>query len=596
VSTILRAYKTELDLNNAQITACRKHAGAARCAYNWGLARKQEAYESTGTSPSAMDLQRELNTLKQTKTPWMYEISKCAPQEALRYLDTAFAHFYRRSRLKRQGTLKGGVGHPQRKSKKRGLGSFRLTGSIAVHSDAIQLPRLGRLRLKKHAYLPTDVHIRSATVGERGGCWYVSVLVEQEHVAPMNHGSAVEVDLGVKTLATLSDGTVEPNLHHLRSCLKRFKRCQRAVSRSLAQSPAIWRKRNGSRKKGVQRLARLHRHIAHQPANTLHQLTSRLAKTKSVVVIEDLNVSGMLKNHVVAQAIGDAGFGEFRRQLTYKAAWYGCRVIVANRWEATSKTCSDCGWGDDALTLADRVFCHQNPPWRLVMDRDRNAAINLAKLAGNSSERQNACGAGGAGQSHEAQVKPSSTKQEPNTFSASAETVSFGGRRAMMPNKTIYVADADLPLYDKAQTLAGGNLSAAIASALKRYVSEAGDESGEIVVTVTEDGAQTKKRFRGQLIVEQRVRTPDGAQAVLYRVYRTEKGRYAAWSKTAPNWNGTQWQEWTARSSWEEWWRAESRLDVYATLEDLQGNIPDALYAKVQRWAQTGSVIEDLDI
>jgi len=167
----------------------------------------------------------------------------------------------------------------------------------------------------------------------------------------------------------------------------------------------------------------------------------------------------------------------------------------------------------------------------------------------------------------------------------------------MMPNKTIYVADADLPLYEKAQALAGGNLSAAIASALKRYVAEAGEESGEIVVTITEDGAQTKKRFRGKLVVEQRVRTPDGAQSVSYRVYQTEKGRYAVWSRTGPNWTGTQWQEWAARASWQEdWWRAESRLDVYETLDDLQGNIPDALYRKTQRRAETGSVIEDLDI
>jgi EXLDI family protein len=167
----------------------------------------------------------------------------------------------------------------------------------------------------------------------------------------------------------------------------------------------------------------------------------------------------------------------------------------------------------------------------------------------------------------------------------------------MMPNKTIYVADAELPLYEKAQALAGGNLSAAIATALKRFVSESGEESGEsgeIVVTVTEEGAQAKKRFRGQLIVEQRVRTPDGAQTVSYRVYRTEKGRYAVWSKTGPNWSGSQWQ-WP--TDWQgEWWRAESRLDVYESLEDLQGNIPDALYTKALRWAQTGSVIEDLDI
>src|SRR5215475_5890080 len=121
---VLRAYKTELDMNNAHVTACKRHAGAARWAYNWGLSRKQEAYRTTGTSPSAMELHRELNALKKTDLPWMYAVSKCAPQEALRNLDNAFAHFYRRRvKVKREGKRPGKVGYPQRKSKKKGLGS-----------------------------------------------------------------------------------------------------------------------------------------------------------------------------------------------------------------------------------------------------------------------------------------------------------------------------------------------------------------------------------------------------------------------------------------------------------------------------------------
>src|SRR6476661_8141983 len=140
MSVIQRAYKTELDLNNEQFTACRKHAGAARWAYNWGLGRKQEAYRATGTSPSAIDLHRELNALKQTGVPWMYEVSKCAPQEALRNLDNAFAHFFRRAQLKQAGKWRGKVGYPKFKTRKRGLGSFRLTGSIAVFPDVVQLP------------------------------------------------------------------------------------------------------------------------------------------------------------------------------------------------------------------------------------------------------------------------------------------------------------------------------------------------------------------------------------------------------------------------------------------------------------------------
>lgn len=191
---IPRAYKTELALNHEQVTARRKHAGAARWACNWGLQRQQEAYRATGTSPSAIDLRRELNALKQSTIPWMYEVSKCAPQEALRNLDTSFAHFFRRAMLNQQGHWRGRVDYPQRKTRKQGLGSFRLTGTIVVFLDAIQLPRLGRLRLKERGYLPslaTDgatAKILSATVREQTGHWYVSVLVEHEHVAPSNSG------------------------------------------------------------------------------------------------------------------------------------------------------------------------------------------------------------------------------------------------------------------------------------------------------------------------------------------------------------------------------------------------------------------------
>jgi putative transposase len=411
---IQRAYKTELDLSNRQITACKQYAGAARWASNGGLAREQEAHHATGKSPTAIDLHRELNALKPTGVPWLYQVSKGAPQEALRNLDSAFAHFFRRVKVRQQGKWRGKVGYPQRKSKKKGLGSFRLTGAIVVFPDAIQLPRLGRLRLKERSYLPTTAKILSATVSEQAGHWYVSVLVEQEHRLAVNSGPVVGVDLGVKTLATLSDGTTEPNPHHLRAALKTIKRQQRAVSR----------KPKGSRNrcKAVRRLAILQRHIAHQRTNTVHQFTSRLAKTKSVVVMEDLTVAGMRKNHHLAQAIGDVGWGEFRRQLSYKAAWYGCRVLVASRWEPSSKTCSGCGWVDDDLTLADRTFVCRTPTVRcgVVLERDLNAAINLAQLAGSSSERPNACGEESAGLGRMAQVNLSSLKQEPDAFDASA--------------------------------------------------------------------------------------------------------------------------------------------------------------------------------
>ncbi len=174
MSVIQRAYTVELDLNNEQTTACRKHAGAARWAYNWGLQRKQDEYRKTGKSPSAIDLHRELNAPKQTDVPWMYAVSKCAPQEALRNLDRAFDGIFARVKLKKAGKLKGKLGYPKRKSRKKGQGSFRLPSPLVVFPDASQLPRLGRLRLKERGDLPTSgVKLLSATVSEHGdgGHW-----------------------------------------------------------------------------------------------------------------------------------------------------------------------------------------------------------------------------------------------------------------------------------------------------------------------------------------------------------------------------------------------------------------------------------------
>jgi putative transposase len=348
----------------------------------------------------------------------MYQVSKCAPQEALRNLDSAFSHFFRRWKLKQAGQYKGKLGYPKMKSKKKGLGSFRLTGSIAIFPDAIQLPRLGRLRLKERDYLPVaGVKVLSATVSEQAGHWYVSVQVEQEQPIPENTGPVVGVDLGVKALATFSDGTVIPNPRHLKRRLKKLKRLHRVVSRRT--------KGGKNRRKAAKRLATLYRKVANQRRNTLHQATTTLAKTKQVIVIEDLNVSGMLKNHHLAQSIADVGFFEFKRQLLYKAQWYGSRVVLASRWEPSSKTCSGCGWRDEDLTLADRTFhCEQ---CGLVIDRDLNAALNLAKLAGSSSDNANACGEAGSGRSRKASVKPASKrgtrsrkKQELDALDASA--------------------------------------------------------------------------------------------------------------------------------------------------------------------------------
>jgi putative transposase len=250
------------------------------------------------------------------------------------------------------------------------------------------------LRLKERGYLPTSgAKVLSATVSEQAGHWYVSIQVEQEQLVPGNTGPVVGVDLGIKTLATLSDGTVIPNPKPLKRRLKKIKRLHRAVTRKPKGSQ--------NRKKAARTLGQAYRKASNQRADTLHQVTTRLAKTKSVIVIEDLHVAGMLKNHHLAQAIADVGFAEFRRQLLYKAEWYGSRIVLASRWEPSSKTCSACGWYDADLKLSDRVFRCQNTSCGQILDRDLNAAINLSKLAGSSSESQNACGVGSSGRGGE---------------------------------------------------------------------------------------------------------------------------------------------------------------------------------------------------
>ena len=368
---ILRAFKTELDLNNVQRTICARHAGATRFAYNWGLARKKEAFANGQKTPTAIDLHRELNALKKTQLSWMYEVSKCAPQEALRDLDNAFAHFFRRLKEKKAGKhVKAGF--PRFKSRRNGLGSFRLTGAIHVFEKAVQLPRLGVLCLKERGYLPLGgIHILSATVSEKAGRWFVSVQVEMDIPDPEpTDKPAAGVDLGVNRMAQVSDGMCFENPHALKQSMKKLKHLQRAVSRR--------QKGSANRQKAVKQLAKVHFRTANIRKDALNQATTFLTKTKSVIVLENLNVNGMLKNHHLAQAIADIGLYEFRRQLVYKGGWYGCEVLLADRFYPSTKRCSQCGTVKSVMGLGEREYHCEC--CRAVIDRDLNAAINLEQL------------------------------------------------------------------------------------------------------------------------------------------------------------------------------------------------------------------------
>lgn len=381
---VLKAYKTELDPNNAQKTLLAKHAGAARFTWNWALNRRVEEYKRTGKSSNAIEQHRQLNALKPTDFPWMYEVSKCAPQEALRDLDKAFRNFFAK-RAK----------HPRFKSRKRGLGGFRLTGSVTIEAGRIKLPRIGWLRLKESDYLPTNAKINSVTVKERAGRWFVSVHVEEQIAVAENQGPAIGLDLGLKSFVVGSDGSSLESPKPLLRSLRRLQRLSRRHSRK--------QKGSMNRRKSTKRLAKLHYRISCQRADFLHKATTMLTTTKSVIVVEDLNISGMLKNHCLSRPISDAGWSEFVRQLEYKTAWNGGKVVKAGRFFPSTKTCSACGMVKDEMPLSERTYSCDG--CGLVVDRDVNAARNLLSLSTGSSSGFQACGDSPLG---------GSAKQEPS--------------------------------------------------------------------------------------------------------------------------------------------------------------------------------------
>ena len=387
---IIRGYKVELAPNNRQRALLLQCAGTARWAYNWGLARRKAEYENTGKSSNAIEQHRQLNALKATDYPWLYQYSKCIPQEALRDLDKAYQNFFRRVE---NGDEKKGF--PRFKSKKRGIGSFRLTGAIRVEGRRIRLPRIGWLKLKECGYIPTaGIHILSATVSEKAGRWFVSVQCREEIEVTQAMGEPVGVDLGIKTMAVTSDGNKFENPKALRKAQRKLARLQRGLSR---------RKKDGQNyRKTKEKIARLHYRIANIRKDALHKATSLICATTkpdeerpSIVAIEDLNVAGIVKNHCLAQAISDVGMGEFRRQVEYKTLWNGEQLFVADRFFPSSRLCPVCGCINSELTLSDRIWtCDCGA----VHDRDRNAACNLRDLAIRTASsvetglRANACG------------------------------------------------------------------------------------------------------------------------------------------------------------------------------------------------------------
>ena len=374
---IYKSYKVELDPTNVQITNMKKNIGAARFAYNWGLKKKKEAYEQKIKTPSAIDLHRELNVLKKTDITWAYECSKWTMQNALRDLDNAFNRFF--SNCKKG--IKGKKGYPKFKSKRNDKQSFRLDTPITIYGNCIQLPKIGKVKLKETDYIPKDSKITQATVSKKAGKWFVSILTEVEHKQLPQINKIVGIDLGIKTLATCSDGTTFENPKALKKNLNKLKFQQRKLSKKIKNS-----KNYEKQKLKVQKI---HYRISNIRNDSLHKTTSKIIIDNQVIVLEDLKVSNMMKNHKLSQAISDVSFYEFRRQLEYKAKWNNRQIIFVDKFFPSSKMCSSCGKKKEDLKLSYRTYkCDCG----LVIDRDLNAAKNLERFYTESFSGINACG------------------------------------------------------------------------------------------------------------------------------------------------------------------------------------------------------------
>jgi putative transposase len=371
----LRVYKTELDPNNSQKTYFLKCAGISRFAYNWGLDRKQEEYKAGRKTPTAFDLINEMVLLKKTdRYKWIREVSKWIPSDALRNLDFAFTGFFIRVKKGQK------PGFPKYKSKHKSKNSFTFYEPVTVKYCSIQIPRLGYVRLKEKGYIPTDKLVKHITVSERAGKWFVSVLTDEPEPRLLHGSEIIGVDLGVKNLAVLSNGVVFENPKALKKAEKRLAYLQRSLSRK--------KKGSKNREKAKSKVAKQYYKVYCKRKDASHKLSSAIIKLAKVIVIENLNVSGMLKNRKLSKSIADASLGEIRRQIEYKARWAGIEVIKADRFYPSSKICSCCGNIKKDLTLADRIY--KCDVCNLVIDRDLNAAINLRNLAGGLSVT--ACG------------------------------------------------------------------------------------------------------------------------------------------------------------------------------------------------------------
>ena len=356
---MLRAYKFRLYPNREQKEYFAKCFGCTRFIYNQMLADKIEYYKKTGEMLN--------NTPAQYKKeyPWLKEVDSLALANAQMNLNKAYRNFFRDK----------SVGFPKFKSKKRNRHSYTTNnqkGTIYIEDKYIKLPKLkSMVKIKQHRQFHGE--IKSCTISKTPtNKYYISILVDENIKQLPKSNNKVGIDLGITDFAITSDGEVFENPKWLRKSEKRLTKLQRDLSRK--------KKSSNNRNKARLKVAKLHEKIANQRKDFLHKLSSKIINENQVIVLEDLRVKNMLKNHKLAKAISEVSWFEFRRMLEYKANWYGREIIIAPSNYASSQLCSNCG---DKSSQTKDLGCRTYicPVCGMVMDRDINASKNLLKLA-----------------------------------------------------------------------------------------------------------------------------------------------------------------------------------------------------------------------
>ena len=346
-----------------------KSSGTARFIYNWVLGKQQENYKLGNKFIPDSVLRKEITQLKKTEEfNWLNEVSNNIPKQAVKDACNSYKRFF-----------KGQAKFPKFKSKKKTKPSFyNDTQKLKVKEKLVLLEKVGWIKTSEQ--LPKNTKYYNPRITFDGKYWYISVSVEEENEYEELKNESLGIDLGIKELAICSDGTIYGNINKtvkVKKLEKRLRRLQRKVSRKYQNN------KEGSTFvktcniiKLEKEIKLLQRRLSNIRKNHLHQATSFIVKTKPRrIVIENLNVSGMMKNRHLAKAIQKQGFYEFRRQLEYKTKNKGIELVIANRFFPSSKTCSNCGTINKDLKLSDRVF---NCECGFSIDRDLNASINLA--------------------------------------------------------------------------------------------------------------------------------------------------------------------------------------------------------------------------